>query len=33
VLSALARATEHATCLAGTRGDADATAQIVLENL
>jgi hypothetical protein len=33
VLSALDRATEHATCLAGTRGDADATAQIVLENL
>jgi hypothetical protein len=33
VLSALDRATEHASCLAGTRGDADAAAELVLAKL
>jgi hypothetical protein len=33
VLSALDRATEHARCLAGTRGDADAAAELLLTKL
>jgi hypothetical protein len=33
VLTALDRATEHADCLAGTRGDADEAAEIVLRKL
>jgi hypothetical protein len=33
VLTALDRATEHARCLGGTRGDADAAAKLVLAEM